>query len=157
MKGRKILTIIAAAALIAAVGVMAFLIYTLVLRTEYKDTALQINDVIVANQGRAVLRIGEKEAPADDGVTDYYNMFLLNPNTAVYSRKKAAASDDTAIVLDFGRYSLSFEKLEDGSATLVTWNTPEKQKQFCVRSQITFMSLLAYGENLFNKMKLTTP
>ena len=67
MKGRKILTIIAAAALIAAVGVMAFLIYTLVLRTEYKDTALQINDVIVANQGRAVLRIGEKEAPADDG------------------------------------------------------------------------------------------
>ena len=152
MKGRILLNIIAAAALIAAIGVMAFLIYTLALRTDYKETALKINDVILANQGRAVLRVGEKEALVDDGITDYYNMFLLNPYTTVYSRKKAVTSDDTAIVLEFGQYSLSFEKLEDGSATLITWNTPEKQKRFCVRSQITFMHLRAYGENYFRRL-----
>ena len=146
MKGRILLIIIAAAALISAIGVTIFLIYTLALRTDYKETAIQINDVILANQGRAVIRVGDKEAPADAGVTDYYNKFLLDKNTAVYSRKKAVPSDDTAIVLEFGQYSLSFEKLEDGSATLITWNTPEKQKQFCVRSQLTFRNLQAYED-----------
>ena len=152
MKGRILLIFIAAAALISAIGVTAFLIYTLNLRTDYKETALHINDVILANQGRAVLRVGEKEAPADAEITDYYSMFLLNPYTVVYSRKKAAPSDDTAIILEFGQYSLSFEKLEDGSAALITWNTPEKQKQFCVRSQISFMSLRAYAENYFKSL-----
>ena len=152
MKSRIVLVIIAAAVIASAIGVTAFFIYTLALRTDYKETALQINDVILANQGQAILRVGELEAPADAEVTDYYNMFLLNPNTTVYSRKKAVPSDDTAIVLEFGQYALSFEKLEDGSATLITWNAPDKQKQFCVRSQISFMNLWFYGENYLRRL-----
>jgi hypothetical protein len=136
---------------VSAIGVTAFFIYTLTLRTDYKETARQINDVILANRGQAVFRIGETEVPAGTDLTDYYNMFLQDPFTIVYSRKKALPSDDTVIVLEFGQYSLSFEKLEDGSATLITWITPEKQKQFCVRSQISFMMLRSYGENYVQK------
>lgn len=151
MKRKIVLYSIAAVALISAVGASAFLIYTLALRTDYKETALQINDAILESRDRTVLRIGEMEAPAGIEVVDYYDQFLLDPYTAVYSRKKAVPTDETGIVLEFDRCTLSFEKLEDGSAVLLTWITPEKQKQFCVRSMYSFMSMKAYGENYLKK------
>lgn len=151
MKGKILLYTIAAAALTAAVGVSAFLIYTMGLRTDYKETALQINDVILASRNRTVLRIGDDEAPADEKLVDYYDRFLLDPYTAVYSRKKAEPVDETKILLEFADSTLSFEKLEDGSAILITWTTPEKQKRFCVRSQQSFMALETYGRNYLKK------
>ena len=147
MKGRMVFVIIAAAALIAAVGVSAFLIYTLALRTDYKETALQINEMMLENQSRALLRVGEKEAAADFRVMDYYSQFLQSTYTTVYSRKKGEPSDDEVIELVLGQYYLSFSKLEDGSASLIIWKTPEKEKTFCVRSQISFMGLKAYADN----------
>ena len=81
---------------------------------------------------------------------DYYNKFLLDGNTLVYSRKDAPKTEKT-IILELGSDKLSFTGLENGTAIVVHWDSGTEHKVFRVRSQITFSHLEAYFENCKRK------
>ena len=141
--------IIGAAGIIMAVAVGVFLGYTLALRTAYKETAYEINESF-RTEAAVTMRRGDEEFVLPVSSVQYYDQFLLQPKTAVYSRKAVPSTDET-ITLDFGKKKLSFTGLEDGSAIAVCWKTPEKEKHYIVRSNMTFMQLSAYYKNCRNK------
>lgn len=142
--------LIAAAAFAAAAGAIAFTVYVLALRTDYKETALEINDAILAAGKQAAISRGGETFKASGDVTDYYNRFLLDTYTQVYSRKSTQKTDDT-ITIELGENSLSYTGLEDGTAIGICWETPEKRKDFRVRSLTTFMQLGAFFDNYSRK------
>ena len=53
-------------------SVLIFFTYTLVLRTDYKSTALEINDAILSGCNMTISR-GEDTFPATQETADYYN------------------------------------------------------------------------------------
>ena len=142
--------VIAAAAICAAVGVTIFFIWTLHIRTDYKDTALEINLVLKDYQDRALIGQGGEYLPATSQVVNWYDIFLLDENTGVYSRKEEPVNDKT-IYLVCGENTLSFTGFEDGSAIQVVWDTPDTHKSFRVRSLTTFRQLEAYYSNFRRK------
>ena len=148
-RSRTALTVSAVVAFAVTASVIIFFIYILVLRTGYRSAALEINDAVLSESSATISR-GDETFPASPGVVDYYNRFLLDKYTIVFSRKAAALTDDS-IILDIGKNELSYTGLEDGTAIAVKWKTPEKEKNFVVRSQITFMQLSAYYENYRRK------
>ena len=138
---------ITAAAAAAAVGV--FFIYTLILRSSYKTDALAINDAFRIHTA-ATLSRGELSFPVQSADIEYYDMFLLNKDTVVFSRKSVPETDDS-IRIDFGTQQLSFTGIEDGSAIALYWKTPENEKHYIVRSQMTFSQLNAFFTNCHRK------
>lgn len=151
---RKILSIrllICAAALAMALGVGIFFIYTLILRTEYKNAALEMNEPF-KQYSSLTLRKGDEAFSVPTDQVEYYNMFLLDRNTVVFSKKQVPETEET-ITLDFGTQQLSFTGLEDGSAIAITWKTPSDEKHYIVRSTTTFMQLNAYYTNCRRKFK----
>lgn len=144
-RSRTALTLSAVLAFAVTVSVMLFFIYILVLRTGYRSAALEINDAILSGSRTTISR-GDETLPASAEVMDYYNRFLLDKYTIVYSRKAAAVTEDS-IILGIGNSQLAFTGLEDGTAIAVKWETPVGEKNYVVRSQITFMQLSAYYEN----------
>ena len=147
MKGFTIFwRIVAVIAFAAAVGVTILIISTLILRTDYKETAYEINQAAAAHLNDAVISRDGTSLPATADVIDYYDRVLLDSTTVVFSSDDAAENEQT-IRLDLGNRSLSFTGLEDGSAILVRWTTPDGRKIFRVRSQTTFMQLTAYYTN----------
>ena len=133
----------------SALAVAAFLIYTLILRSSFKADALEINEAFRTHNSVTVSR-GDLSFQASPKENEYYNMFLLDRNTAVFSRKAVPETDDT-ILLDFGSEKLSFTGIEDGSAIALCWKTSEKEKHYIVRSQMTFMQMNAFFMNSYRK------
>ena len=125
-------------------SVLIFFTYTLVLRTDYKSTALEINDAILSGCNMTISR-GEDTFPATQETADYYNRFLLL-QTDAFSRRSVPVTDKS-IILRIGDNELSFTGLEDNSAIAVKWKTAADDKNYIVRSQITFLQLNAYFSN----------
>ena len=125
-------------------SVLIFFTYTLVLRTYYKSTALEINDAILSGCNMTISR-GEDTFPATQETADYYNRFLLL-QTDAFSRRSVPVTDKS-IILRIGDNELSFTGLEDNSAIAVKWKTAADDKNYIVRSQITFLQLSAYFSN----------
>ena len=125
-------------------SVLIFFTYTLVLRTDYKSTALEINDAILSGCSMTISR-GEDTFPATQETADYYNRFLLL-QTDAFSRRSVPVTDKS-IILRIGDNELSFTGLEDNSAIAVKWKTAADDKNYIVRSQITFLQLSAYFSN----------
>ena len=125
-------------------SVLIFFTYTLVLRTYYKSTALEINDAILSGCNMTISR-GEDTFPATQETADYYNRFLLL-QTDAFSRRSVPVTDKS-IILRIGDNELSFTGLEDNSAIAVKWKTAADDKNYIVRSQITFLQLNAYFSN----------
>ena len=125
-------------------SVLIFFTYTVVLRTDYKSTALEINDAILSGCNMTISR-GEDTFPATQETADYYNRFLLL-QTDAFSRRSVPVTDKS-IILRIGDNELSFTGLEDNSAIAVKWKTAADDKNYIVRSQITFLQLSAYFSN----------
>ncbi|MBR2834411.1 MAG: hypothetical protein IKE43_01660 [Coriobacteriales bacterium] len=128
------------------IGLIVFIVWALMLRTEYKDTAFEINKAFLTDSSVTIIR-GEESFPVSTDDAEYYNMFLLDNNTVVFSKDVVPVTDDT-ITIDFGEEQLSFTGYDDGSATAILWKTQENQKHFIVRSAITFRQLSAYYKNI---------
>ena len=94
--------------------------------------------------------IGYLSFPVQSADIEYYDMFLLNQDTVVFSRK-AATETDATIRIDFGTERLSFTGIDDGSAIALCWKTPENEKHYMVRSQMTFSQLNAFFINCSRK------
>lgn len=140
------LRIAAVVVFVAAAGVISLLVYSLVLRTDYKNTALEIDNTVMNNMGHTSVSDEDGTYDVPDTVADFYNRFLLDPGTVVYSRKSAGQTDQT-ITLVFQNEKLSFTGLEDGTIVQILWKTPEGEKNFRVRSLTNFRQLRAYWDN----------
>ena len=134
-----------------ALSMIVFFTYILLLRTNYKNTALEINDAILTNRN-VTISCGDDTCPASHEVVEYYNKFLLFRNTVVFSKKTVPVTSES-IVLGIGDNELSFTGLEDGSAIAIKWKTAEDDKNYIVRSQMTFMQLKAYYNNYKRKLE----
>ena len=77
-------------------SVLIFFTYTLVLRTDYKSTALEINDAILSGCNMTISR-GEDTFPATQETADYYNRFLLL-QTDAFSRRSVPVTDKSIIL-----------------------------------------------------------
>ncbi len=145
-----------------AVGICAalivFIVWILVLRTEYKKTCLEINDCILSSteDQRFILKDGEKY-PMSFEVLDYYNRYLLDKKSMVFSRK-AVEPTDKSIVLKFSDNTLTFLGIDDETAVLLTWETPSEIKHYKVRNEnYTFRSLNSYMKNYLRKTEALKP
>lgn len=141
---------VAVIAIVSAVAVIIFFAWTLNLRTDYKETCQEINDVLRVHQEDSYIGQGDTKVLADSAVVNWYDIFLLDANTSVYSRKEAE-TDEKTIYLQSGECTLSFTGYEDGSSIQVLWITPEERKAFRVRSLTTFYQLEAYYKNYLRK------
>ncbi|MBR2121547.1 MAG: hypothetical protein IJ930_01180 [Lachnospiraceae bacterium] len=151
-----LIVILSALALIAAIAVITFFSYTLWLRTMYKEDALRINEAFLS-AGEYSLSCGEDSVAVSLKEAEYYNRFLLDRNTSVFSRKEVD-EDDGTIVLSFEGYRLSFTKADkDGTAIAIKWHPPgtvsQADKSYIVRTQTTYMQLQAYFRNMYKKRK----
>lgn len=133
-------------------AIIIWFISVLMMRTEYKDTALEINDAFLAAgpEGTTVSQ-GDITLPATQSLIDYYDRFLLE-NTTIVFNKKPAEPDETSISLQCGDKTLRYTGLEDGTAINVCWITPEGEKYYTVRTQITFNQLNSYWKNYMRNM-----
>ena len=144
MGSRITLTALMASAVLAAVGFLIFFVFMMVLRTEYKEIAFQINESIL-KASQPLISCEGKTYPADKSALDFYDRFLLDRNTVVFGRSGPDPSE-SSIVLTLGKESLSFTGLEDGTIS-VCWRSGQGTKHYLVRSQTTFMQLSAYWKN----------
>ena len=151
-KGSRIsFIVITCAAFGLAAAVIVFFVYTLRLRTIYRETAIEVNDAILAAND-ITLSCGSDTFEIAPAAVDYYNRFLLHGKTVVYSRKEVPETAQT-IIVNISGSTLSFTGIDDGSAIAVKWKTPQDEKHFIVRSQITYMQLKAYFDNYKRKAK----
>ncbi len=135
----------------ASAAVIWFLASTLLLRTEYRETALEINDAFIESDPEIItVSQGGITLPASRTLVDFYDRFLLDRTTTVFNRKPAPP-EDTTISIQCGNRTLSFTGLDDESATQICWKGPEEEKNFTVRSQVTFIQLNSYFQNYKRK------
>lgn len=133
-------------------AIIIWFISVLRLRTEYRDTALEINEAfLAAGPERTTVSQGDVTLPASQTLIDYYDRFLLEGATIVFN-KKPAEPDETSIFLQCGDKTLRFTGLEDGTAISVCWITPDGEKYYTVRSQVTFIQLNNYWKNYVRNM-----
>ncbi len=132
----------------SCVALIVFFIFTLRLRAEYREVCLEINDTILASaQKDSTICRGGESAPLSAKVTDYYEKFLLDANTAVFNRKVRGITE-RSIRLCFPDHTLALTGYGDGSEIAVRWETPEGVKCYTVRNSVTtFLQLDAYMEN----------
>ncbi len=141
-----LIVVLSAAALIMAVSCIAFFVYTLALRTAYREDAVAFNSALLRAE-RIVISSSGGSFEADLPTADYYNKFLLDRNTSVYSRQKRMESADT-VTITADRDRISFTGFEDGTSIAVRWQPDVgREKNYLVRSQTTFMQLRAYFRN----------
>ena len=142
----------------SCVALIVFFIFTLRLRTEYREVCLEINDAILAcAQEDNTIRRGGESAPLSTKATDYYDKFLLDADTAVFNRKVRGLTD-RSIRLCFPDHTLALTGYGDGSEIAVRWETPEGVKCYTVRNSVTtFMQLDAYMENILRQAGTQTP
>ena len=136
------------------VALIIFFVYTLQLRTEYRQTALEINEYVLAYQekGSTVTWKG-KTYPLSEACLDYYNRFLLDAKTVVAGRRSMEPTE-RSIILSFGGGKLTFTQAhEDGYSTNIRWETPDGVKNYEVASQTTFMQMAAYISNYTRRLE----
>ena len=137
---------LSALALAMTLGVGGFFVYTLALRTRYRAMALEFNDAFLKSTS-VTLSSGEDSFSVTPDSAEYYNEFLLDSNTAVFSRKNVEPSDTSiSLILDSGQ--LTFTRAEDGTAIAVRWSSGEEEQNYIVRSLYTFPQLTAYFSNM---------
>ncbi len=145
---RRLLFLTGGTAIGICLALIVFFIYILVLRTEYRATCLEVNDVILHSDLRqgTVERNG-KEWPLSREVLEYYNMRLMGENVTVYSRRDANPNEKS-IWIRLGDYTLCFTGLEDGHAIHVSWKTPRERKSYMLRSEsVSFVQDSAFLSN----------
>ena len=134
-----------------AAVLIAFVCYVLILRTDYKKTALEINEAFRTTPAESIIVVqGDTELPADAQLTDFYNKFLLYSKTVVFNRKKSETNENTITFKIKGK-QLSLTGLEDGSAIAIHWEDSEKEAFYTVRAEMTFQQLSAYFNNYKKK------
>ena len=156
-KGQKVKNGIFWICCIAAVGIAAAVIwfvgFTLKLKTEYKKTAQEINDAFLkSGPGGTTVSQDGVTLPASQELIDYYDSFLLFNKTVVFNKKTAEANKES-ITFNIGGKTLRFTGLEDGSAIHICWTVSGEEKNYTVRSQITFMQLNSYMQNYKRKVE----
>ena len=135
----------------AAIALIVYFVYILNLRTEYRAVCLEINDCVLASRRRSDNRIekGEKSCPLPDSALDYYNQFLLDGKTVVYSRK-SFSPDEKCLILYFSGCRLVLREMRDGFDIGVRWETPEKTVCYTVAcGNYSFPQLNSYFTNLY--------
>ena len=135
-------------------ALIIFFIWIMALRTEYKKTCLEINDrILSASEGMSfVMRNGEKY-PLSSEAMNYFDQVLLDKKTGVYNRKPYEITDKS-IVMEFSDCTLSFSGLEDGTAISIRWETPEKTRNYTIRSvNYTFINLNSYLTSYIRRIK----
>ena len=140
------------AAFIVLFAACAVFAHYMILMTEYRETALQINESFRA-EGTLTLRQGEVSFSWPVSSAQYYDKFLSSDRTLVYSRR-TVPEDEKTIVLDFGKERLSFTGLEDGSVIAVSWKTSSEEKHYLVRSDTSFIQLSSFFSNCRKKAGL---
>lgn len=148
-KKSAIFILMSVIAFASAAAVVVFLVYTLMLRMNYRADVMDINQSFL-KKGTVTVSRGEESFTFPAEELEYYDKFLLDRNTTVFSRRSVPETKDT-IVLDFGKETLSFTGLEDGSAIAICWKTQEHEKNYIVRTALTFMQLSAYYTNCRRK------
>ena len=95
-KKAVILILMCVIAMASAAAVGGFMIYTLILRTAYRTDALEINHAFARKEMVTVSRAEETFLfPAEE--LEYYDKFLLDGNTVVFSRRSVPETEDTTL------------------------------------------------------------
>lgn len=130
-------------------AVIAFVVWSLALRTGYRAFCMEINDAILSTPAKqcSVLRDGQA-CPVDSADLDYFDRFLLDSGTLVFNRR-SIPPDERTITLDLGDRQLLFTGTDDNTAVNLRWITPEGERSYTVRAAtVTFAQLNAYYVNL---------
>ena len=143
----------AGAAVVICLAVIAFLVWSMAMKNSYRALCLEINDAILATPIEdCAIGCGGDEYPADKGVLDYYDRFLLEERIMPFSRKTVPA-DDRTITLTLGDNRLLLTGVGDGTAVNVAWATPAGSRSYTVRSgSIFFSQLRAYYTNYAHRV-----
>lgn len=145
-----LLYVCGAIAILAAAAMIAFLVFTLRLRAEYRDTCIEINEAILNSRGTSARTIskGGQSCPLDDRAADYYDMFLLDGKTVVYNRK-SYEPDGSCLILSFPGSRLILKDIDAGIRIGVRWETEEGARCYSVAcGTYTFMQLESYFKNM---------
>ena len=136
----------------ACAALIAFTVWILALRTEYKKACLEINDKMLASSEDQCFVVKEgKKYPLSMDAKNYYDQVLLEKKAVVYNRKPCEP-DEKSIVLQLSDCTLSFTGMEDGTAFNLRWETPDKTRYYSVRStNYTFTNLNSYLKNYLRK------
>ena len=148
-----VLYVCGAVAVLSCVALIAFFIFTLHLRTEYRACCLEINDRILASyaQEDRTIRMGNESCPMDGAVQDYYDRILLDAKTIVYNRR-SFEPDDKCLILEFSGCRLIFRDLREGHWIGLRWETPEGTRCYSVASgDYTFMQMTAFFQNTLRR------
>lgn len=143
-------------ALAIALALIAFFVWTLALRTEYRAFCLEVNSVILATPAgdRRIVQ-GELELPLSAADLDYYDKMLLDTGTAVLDRKRREPNAGS-ITLVLGENSLRITGVEN---TLIHlhWAGEGGERDYTVRSDlITYAQMNAYLKNMARRGSLGT-
>ena len=135
----------------ACLALIAFFVHLLLLRTSYRATCMEINDVILSvPSSECSIGRGDTSCPADDFILDYYDQFLLSYGTLVFNRRSVPATEDT-IRLDIGDSQLLITGLEENAVNL-RWIHHGTEQSYTVRAEVTtFTQLNAYYSNLLRR------
>ena len=144
---KKIISYFSYIILGCAISVLAFFVYTLVLRTAFKATALEINDAILTCDDIAISCGDDNPVFVNIATVDYYDKFLFDRYTVVFAAKDIPVSANS-IIIYVGEDELSFTSLSDSSEIAIKWKTTKTEKNYIVRSQISYLQLKAYYSNL---------
>lgn len=142
------LTLCGGVAIAAMLALIVFFVHTLSLRSDYRDTCMEINAAILAVPAETCTaeQFGEVW-PADDALLNFYDRWLLDRHVTAFSRKDAEPSE-SSITLGVGPNTLRLTGLEDGTAVALRWETPDGISTYTVRTTgVTFMQLSAYMQN----------
>ena len=131
-------------AVMIALGMIVFMVHTLRLRTEYRQFCLEVNDAVLASSMRQnTVSRGDETAPLSFTALNYYDQFLLDAGTLVYSRKSAEPTEKS-IVISIKGGTLSFIPLDEETVCL-RWDTSSGTSSYRVRAgYITFVDLNSY-------------
>ena len=130
-----------------AFSLFVFFIYILVLRSDYKSTALEINSAILMANDITISCGDDVPVSANISMIDYYDKFLLDRYTVVFGLKNIPVSADS-IIICIGESKLSFTSLNDSTEIAIKWKTSNTEKNYIVRSQMSYFQLKAYYNNL---------
>ena len=134
------------------VALITFIVWILVLRTDYKKTCLEINDQIVMSPSdqNFVIRDGQTY-PLSSEALNYYDEFLLDKKVIVYNRK-AAEPDRNSIVMKINGRTLTFTGQDEGTSVNIRWETEAGVKNYSVRTgSISYTMLNSYMKNYIRK------
>ena len=97
----------------SCLALIVFFVHTLLLRTQYRATCLEINDAILASSAEQnTIQRGDEVYPMPDYVLEYYNILLLEEDTLVRDRSSLPPTAKS-IILHISDNSLTFTPVPD--------------------------------------------